>query len=252
MSGSRRPKAWLALVLGLGGNVAAAAAAAPPVLAAPQVFAPGVVSGPANDEAPTFSPDGNTLLFTRSGAGGGIILESHRVHGRWSTPVMASFSGTWPDLAPEFSPDGSYVVYVSIRRSDTRPARQQVGLWRVDRTGGGGWSRPERLPAAVNIGDGVWKASIARDGSIYFLSIDPGKGKRLYVSHYAHGAYQPAEPLPFPAQLSVTAPLFSTGDPAVGALFSGQSAALTRAVPAADLVRIVAEETGQRLKAFGG
>ena len=197
MSGSRRPKAWLALVLGLGGNVAAAAAAAPPVLAAPQVFAPGVVSGPANDEAPTFSPDGNTLLFTRSGAGGGIILESHRVHGRWSTPVMASFSGTWPDLAPEFSPDGSYVVYVSIRRSDTRPARQQVGLWRVDRTGGGGWSRPERLPAAVNIGDGVWKARIARDGSIYFLSIDPGKGKRLYVSHYAHGASQPAEPLPF-------------------------------------------------------
>jgi hypothetical protein len=28
----------------------------------PQVFAPGVVSGPANDGSPAFSPDGNTIF----------------------------------------------------------------------------------------------------------------------------------------------------------------------------------------------
>lgn len=197
MPASFRSPAWLALIAGLA-FAGGASAATPPVLAAPQIFAPGVISGPANDESPTFSPDGDTLLFTRSGAGGGTIMESHRVDGRWSTPRIASFSGAWPELAPQFSPDGSCVVYVSIRRTDSTPAQQQVNLWRVDRRGSG-WSEPVRLPAAVNIGNAVWKASIAQDGSIYFLSIDAGKdqGKRLYVSHVAHGAYQPAQPLAF-------------------------------------------------------
>jgi hypothetical protein len=198
MSGLRCSKTCLALVLGLGFNVVATAATLP-VLAAPQVFAPGVVSGPANDESPTFSPDGDTLFFTRSGAGGGTIMESHRVDGQWSAPRIAPFSGTWPDLAPALSPDGSFLVYVSIRKTATQPARQQVSLWRVDRVGPGWdtWTRPRQLPATVNIGNGIWKASVALDGSLYFLSIDPGKGKRLYVSHYAHGAYQQAQPLPF-------------------------------------------------------
>jgi Tol biopolymer transport system component len=198
MSGSRCSKTCVALILGLGIN-AAASAGTQPVLAAPHIFAPGVVSGPANDESPTFSPDGNTLFFTRSGAGGGTIMESRRVNGQWSAPRIAPFSGTWPDLAPALSPDGSFLVYVSIRKTATRPVHQQVSLWRVDRTGPGwdAWSKPERLPATVNIGNGIWKASVARDGSLYFLSIDPGKGKRLYVSHYAHGAYQQAQPLSF-------------------------------------------------------
>jgi hypothetical protein len=44
--------------------------AATPVVSAPapEIFAPGEISGPANDGAPTFSPDGNTLFFTRHSA----------------------------------------------------------------------------------------------------------------------------------------------------------------------------------------
>ena len=52
-----------------------------------QVFAPGVVSGPANDGSPTFSPDGKTLFFTRYAAHWSVILESHLVNGKWSEPV---------------------------------------------------------------------------------------------------------------------------------------------------------------------
>ena len=57
-------------------------------------------------------------------------------------------------------------------------------------------------------------------------------------------------PLPFPAQFSVTIPLEESGDEDVTGLYSGQSAALSRAMPAADLVATLAAETSQRLRAF--
>jgi nitronate monooxygenase len=59
-----------------------------------------------------------------------------------------------------------------------------------------------------------------------------------------------AEPLAFPAQLSLTMPLRAAGDRELAALFAGQSAALTRAMPASDLVRTLAAETSERLKSF--
>ena len=76
----------------------------------PQVFAPGVVSGPANDGSPTFAPDGNTIFFTRSTANWSVIVESHKVHGQWSHPTLSPFSGEWSDSSPAMAPDGSYLV----------------------------------------------------------------------------------------------------------------------------------------------
>jgi Tol biopolymer transport system component len=72
-----------------------------------QIFAPGVVSGPANDGSPAFSPDGNTIFFTRSTAAWGVIVESHNVDGHWTQPTLAAFSGEWPDSSSSMSPDGS-------------------------------------------------------------------------------------------------------------------------------------------------
>jgi nitronate monooxygenase len=59
-----------------------------------------------------------------------------------------------------------------------------------------------------------------------------------------------AEPLPFPAQASLTHPLAASGDRDVTALYAGQSGALTRALPAGELVRILAGEAEERLRAF--
>jgi len=58
------------------------------------------------------------------------------------------------------------------------------------------------------------------------------------------------EPLPFPAQWNLTLPLEATGDRDVTPLYAGQAVALTREMPAADLVRTLAAETTERLKAF--
>jgi nitronate monooxygenase len=58
------------------------------------------------------------------------------------------------------------------------------------------------------------------------------------------------KPMPFPVQLSVTLPLGASGDRELTALFSGQSAALTKETTAAELVESLAEETSRRLRAF--
>jgi hypothetical protein len=165
----------------------------------PVIFAPGVISGPANDGSPTFAPDGKTLCLTRSAPNWSIIVESHLEGDRWSAPSRASFSGQWPDSSPGFSPDGTFLVYVSTRPvsvDDKNPKHAVANLWRVKRTGSG-WGEPERLPDAVNIGHSIWKPSVASDGSIYFVSIDAKGGKRLFCSHWTGGAFQTAQPLPF-------------------------------------------------------
>ncbi len=181
----------------MGDNTASQAVLGP----APEIFEPGVISGPANDGSPTFSPDGNTLFFTRSTAAWGMILESHKIDGRWSKPTPAPFSGEWPDSSPGMSPDGSFLVFVSIRPATPagpgdKAAHRTANLWRTDHVGSG-WSKPTRLPDTVNIGHSIWKPTIAADGSLYFVSIDEKGGKRLYFSQYANGAYQQAQPLPF-------------------------------------------------------
>ena len=81
----------IACVLSLAGIIPQIAWSAPPLEA--RIFAPGIISGPANDGSPTFSPDGTTLFFTRYAAHWSVILQSHLEKGKWSEPVVAPFSG---------------------------------------------------------------------------------------------------------------------------------------------------------------
>jgi Tol biopolymer transport system component len=172
-------------------------------LPVPEVFAPGVISGPANDGSPTFSPDGDTLFFTRSSAHWSIILESHRLNGGWSEPKVASFSGEWSDSSPAFSPDGSFLVFVSVRplAADSAQAKQSGSamashIWRVNRDGSG-WSAPVQLPDSVNSFQWIFRPSVAADGSIYFTAAVKGKELSLFRSQYQGGVYRNAEPLSF-------------------------------------------------------
>lgn len=163
-----------------------------------QIFAPGAISGPANDGSPAFTPDGTTLYFTRSGAGAGAILESHLVNGSWSTPAIAPFSGMWNDQHPAIAPSGAFMIFVSSRPA---PGTSERGarIWRMARTSDG-WSEPSVLGPAVNISTRVFAPSVAADGSIYFLSITVANGARqfqLYCARFVKGAYQQAQPLPF-------------------------------------------------------
>ncbi|HEV2189748.1 MAG TPA: hypothetical protein VGR70_21245 [Stellaceae bacterium] len=58
------------------------------------------------------------------------------------------------------------------------------------------------------------------------------------------------QPLPVPAQQSLTQPLAAAGNRDWTALTAGQSAALAKYTNAAELVEQLAAETAQRLRAF--
>ena len=195
---------WLALACLLACH--AALRAAGPIV--PEIVSPGVLSGPAHDSAPAFSPDGREVFFTRSSSSLSTILVSRRLAQDWSEPGIAPFSGEWLEMEPAFSPDGRFLVYASNRPDDdggapidgffngvARPGKG-ARLWRVDRLAGG-WSRPRLLPPEINDGHAVYAPSVARDGSLYFMK--PGADGRFQVFRaQAEGAgFRPAERMPF-------------------------------------------------------
>jgi hypothetical protein len=152
---------------------------------APELFAPGVITGP-----PTFSPDGNTVYFTRKRT----IMVSHRRGDGWFDPEVAPFSGTWGDADPAMAPDGSFLIFASNRPASQpgdpldgewgTPERkvfkgQGGNLWRVDRAGDH-WGPPRRLPDAVNRGTAVFEPSVVADGSVYFMDAHLPGNFRLY------------------------------------------------------------------------
>jgi Tol biopolymer transport system component len=199
----------LSRVIGASAALAALAFAhAETPAARPEVFEPGVISGPAHDSAPAFSPDGREVYFTRSSSALSVIMVSHRLAQGWSKPAIASFSGEWLEMEPAFSPDGRFMIYASNRPDDggTAPidgffngvARPGKGarLWRVDRLPAG-WSRPRLLPPEINDGRAIYAPSVTRDGSLYFMK--PGADGRFQIFRaQADGAgFKAAERAPF-------------------------------------------------------
>jgi Tol biopolymer transport system component len=173
----------------------------------PQLFAPGVISGPADDLSPAFAPDGKTVVFTRSNGTATMIVTSTFAHGRWSAPTVAPFSGHWRDFEPTMSPDGSFLVFASNRPGDgtTKPLDGNFDhktfpeggghLWRVD-FAHGRWGTPVELPAAINSGTSVFSPSVSADGSIYFMRPDSATGLFHLFRSQARGAtYLAATPV---------------------------------------------------------
>lgn len=176
----------------------------------PELFGAGVISGPLNDAAPVFSPDGNTVYFYRSGpALTATILVSHLVNGVWSSPAIASFSGRWSDIEPAMAPDGSYLIFSSCRpivpggkplngtwNGQHYPERGG-NLWRVDRKGTG-WGEPYRLSDVVNNDSSIFSPAVTADGSLFFMKPFADTGKfHLYRCAYRDGRYEPPVAMSF-------------------------------------------------------
>ena len=149
---------------------------APP--AEPSVFGAGTFSTGAEEYRITFTPDGKTAYFARGAqffplSRQATIMVSHRAGDTWSTPVVATFSGTYPDIDPFVTPDGQRLFFSSIRPVGGQ-ARRDLDLWMLERRPDGQWGDPIHLGAAVNSESDELYPSVAADGTLLFGSDRPG------------------------------------------------------------------------------
>jgi Tol biopolymer transport system component len=189
----------------------------------PEIFAPGIISGPLHEAAPAFTPDGKTVYYhCAGGALQGTILASHLQKDVWSKPEVAPWSGEWSDIEPAMSPDGSYLIFSSNRPavpggkpldgywSGQAYPHSGGNLWRVDRKNGQ-FGEPYRLPDIINGGSSIFSPAIAADGSLYFMRPLADTGRfHIYRAAWRHGQYGQPELVPFSAPGN-----FGDVDPAV-------------------------------------
>ena len=142
----------------------------PPVENA-ELFGPGIIStGSFEHSAPSFSPDGKTVLWTilRMPGYHTIILEMNYENGKWSQPHLPSFSDSIAnEVYPSFSPGGKHLYFSSSRKTNSNDTSVKGNrLWKVERNKNG-WGTPILLDTLVSRG-GEYASSIAGNGNLYF------------------------------------------------------------------------------------
>jgi hypothetical protein len=158
-----------------------------------------------SDDTLAFTPDGNTVFFDRSAGTHKTVMIAHRVNGHWAQPKVASFSGQSFDQDPLVAPDGSYLLFNSDRPTTPggKPLTQSYfaggktapgsNIWRVDRTATG-WGKPVRLGPTINNDAFIDFASLAADGTLYFIRWNTGeKAMHIWRATMKGGAYQTPE-----------------------------------------------------------
>jgi hypothetical protein len=163
---------------------------AQPFLFEPEIISKGGVFGL------TISPDSKTALWVQSNGRRDtlLIMESHKLQGKWTAPKPTSFSTTnaqWKDIDPMFSPDGKLVLFQSTRPVPGKPNREGFDIWAVRREKKG-WGQPYHLGNKINSDASESYASITRSGTIYFMKENEDKvGKSdIYRSERMNGEYQ--------------------------------------------------------------
>ncbi|HEY3742247.1 MAG TPA: hypothetical protein VGL53_20495 [Bryobacteraceae bacterium] len=168
----------------------------------PKLFAEGVISTPFDEFGAAFSMDGKTVFFSRSVPRSNLytICQSVFSNGHWSEPVVAPFAGQYWDFDPVFSPDGRKLFFASDRPVPGHAKKDQdFDIWVVEQSGSG-WTKPTHLNANVNSGEDETFASVAANGTLYFVSAREGGRAHLgiYRSRLVDGVYAPAEKLKGP------------------------------------------------------
>jgi hypothetical protein len=209
----------LCIAAGMAFQPAPAIAANAPKAVPEGVTLDGIIH-PASDDTLAFTPDGNTVFFDRSAGKHKTVMVSHKLHGHWSQPRVAGFSGRWFDQDPVVAPDGSYLLFNSDRpvRPGGKPLVQDYfrggpgpgsNIWKVERHGNG-WGKPVWLGPVINNDVFVDFASIARDNTLYFIRWNrQAKVMHTWRARYRNGSYLP------PERAGLGDPAVSTHDPAV-------------------------------------
>ena len=164
---------------------------------APERWTPAEISTDLYESSPTLSPDGRELFFFRADRQFDHyrLLSTRCVGGRWSAPTKPSFAAEPGVLEtdPAFSADGRRLYYGTDRHR-----KDDLDIWKVERTADGQWGAPIRLPEPVNSTHSELLPRELADGRLLFGSNRPGGpgGRDLYLATPQHDGKWRVEPLP--------------------------------------------------------
>jgi hypothetical protein len=143
--------------------------------AAPQVFAPGLVSRRHHEFNAAFSPAGDELFYTVGNprrSFSALVRMARDAKGAWSAPEVAPFSGRYHDADPFFSVDGSRLYFISKRPTNADPTpKKDFDIWFVEKVGdksGSRWGEPVNAGPPINSADNEYYVSLTRAGAVYF------------------------------------------------------------------------------------
>lgn len=185
--------------------------------AQPQAFAPGIVSSRYDEWATSFTPDGQTVYFSRGGSYWTICFSQIR-NGGWQQPQVANFSGTWRDTDPFVSPDGKRLFFVSNRPLAGMPAdkpRNVFHLWYVDLVRGNQWDTPHHIGDGVNLDScSDYGPSVSAKGTLCWCSRDRegNKGMQGYSAVWLGDHYDQPKLIHVPGVASVQDPFLSADE----------------------------------------
>ncbi|KAF1706354.1 TolB family protein [Pseudoxanthomonas sacheonensis] len=165
--------------------------------AAPERWTPAEISTDLYESSPTLSPDGRELFFFRADRQFDHcrLLSTRCVGGHWTAPTEPAFAATPGVLEtdPAFSPDGRRLYYGTDRHR-----KDDLDIWKVERTADGEWGAPTRLPEPVNSTHSELLPRELADGRLLFGSNRPGEpgGRDLYLATPQGDGEWRVEPLP--------------------------------------------------------
>ncbi|MBX3712437.1 MAG: PD40 domain-containing protein [Lysobacter sp.] len=180
---SRQALRWCVSAAVALGTAAACAAPAD----RPAHWTPDAVSTSDYESSPSFSPDGQRLLYLSADPAFSRwrLLETRCTPGGWSTPAPPAFAMAAPvmEADPAFTPDGAGAYFISTRHD---PKHEDFDIYFVARDGDG-WGTPERLPRPVNSDASELLPRVDGAGRLYFGSSRAGgQGQGdLYVAERA-------------------------------------------------------------------
>ncbi|MBO6574780.1 MAG: PD40 domain-containing protein [Rhodothermales bacterium] len=162
----------------------------------PTVLGEGIISTDQIEYGPAFSPDGNTLYFTRraSFSDAPQILVSRRTDQSWTEPEAVSFGHPAGDELPSLSPDGMRLYFSSARPAPGREDNGRNDMWMVSWQDGG-WSEAEHLGGSLSTDD-IDSHPVETDDGLYFHS-RRGGAVDAYFAAGEVGAWSDPEVLPF-------------------------------------------------------
>ncbi|OIQ37520.1 MAG: hypothetical protein BM563_08330 [Bacteroidetes bacterium MedPE-SWsnd-G1] len=112
--------------------------------------------------------------------------------GKWSKPMVASFSGKDKDLEPFLAPDNLKLFFAS-NRSIENEEKTDFDIWMVQRESlTSNWGNPINLGPEINTLKDEFYPAVTNSGNLYFTATidEDTKGKEdIYLSTYKNGKY---------------------------------------------------------------